>query len=387
MKSINTSGTRTGPTAGGAGPYPSIHATRTWLNSKTRALALGLFLGGAAACGASEPDIHGQLQLPEGGHARMSLSPALDVSSVIDPALLDRIIIDEIVVNVADVRLLGSDPRVPTGGLRLAGGERQISSIDDGISFRMPGGMSLEDLALFVELAPSNALEGASVIVRARLFESAQEKSVLQLRQEKTEPDPDGSPAKGDPNKAEPDPDGSPATGDPRKTEPDPDGSPAKGDPNKAEPDPDGSPAMGPNCEPDPDGSPAMRPCIKRSLRRGLVDANGFVSFELRGSDTADLLVSLSASHPFNVVVGIPAGRWFTPEAVATLESALDQVPVDGEALENGGAEAKPVVVSSSPRDMASSQKPHDGNSLPGDRDEDYRLLGGDADPTGIRKH
>jgi hypothetical protein len=139
----------------------------------------------------------------------MTLAPALDVSSIVDPSLLDRIVIEEVVVNVDDVRLLGADPRLPTGGLRLLAGQRQLSTIEESEPFPLPAGLGLDDLALFVHLQPTVELDGASVVVRARLYSNARDAAIHSFRGLSEEPDPDGSPAT-DPSE-EPDPDGSPA--------------------------------------------------------------------------------------------------------------------------------------------------------------------------------
>ncbi len=355
--------------------------TKTAMGVATAALVL-------AACGAEAPATQGRLRTPETGHTRMTLAPALDVSSIVDPALLERLVIDEVVVNVQDVRLLGADPRLPTGGLRLLAGQRQVSTLGDAESFPLPAGLSTDDLALFVRLQPSPELGGASVIVRARLYATARD-ARMQTLLERQEPDPEGSPAM-DPY-AEPDPEGSPAKTDPTK-EPDPEGSPAKTDPTK-EPDPEGSPARGGgqkagnrDCEPDPEGSPAIRRC--KAYRQSAVTTAEYVPFELRGSDMADLLVGLAAEHPFDVVLGVPAARWLTPDAIVQLETELSERVEDVEEIP-GDARDETVVVSSKGkgRDMTTNDRESNtgGDTM---TDDDYRLLGrGDADPDRIRKH
>jgi hypothetical protein len=360
-----------------------------------------MFTGAAVAamlvaCGAPEaPQPQARLRTPPTGHTRMTLAPALDVSSIIDPAILDRIVIDEVIVNVADVRMLGADPRLPTGGLRLLAGHRQLSTLAEAPAFPLPAGLAHDDLALFVRLEPSAALDGASVIVRARLYSDARLASLQSLLQ-RSEPDPDGSPAMeepdpdGSPAMEEPDPDGSPAKTDPTK-EPDPDGSPAKTDPTK-EPDPDGSPAHGGQksgggvCEPDPDGSPALKGC-KGARKLGLVSSD-FIAFELRGSDVADLVVGLATSHPFDVVLGVPAARWLTSDTIVGLEKALHNERIDDQQVGQEDVHETVVVSSKAEREMTASRSQEDESDELAERGDDYRLLGGDdADPDSLRKH
>ena len=322
------------------------------------------------ACGAPEsPEPQARLRTPPTGHTRMTLAPALDVSSIVDPAILDRIVIDEVIVNVADVRMLGADPRLPTGGLRLLAGGRHLSTLAEAPAFPLPAGLAHDDLALFVRLEPSAALDGASGIVRARLYSDARLAS-LQSLLERSEPDPDGSPAM-----EEPDPDGSPAKTDPTK-EPDPDGSPAHG----------GQKSGGGVCEPDPDGSPALKGC-KGARKLGLVSSD-FIAFELRGSDVADLVVGLATNHPFDVVLGVPAARWLTSDTIVGLEKALHDERIDDQQVGKEDAHETVVVSSKAEREMTASQEQDGESDELAERGDDYRLLGGDdADPDSLRKN
>ena len=86
--------------------------------------------------------------------------------------------------------------------------------------------------------------------------------------------------------------------------------------------DPDGDPArdhgrfLGAT---DPDGDPARERVPSPQVR----EANPWVEFELRDRAAADLVATLERSADFQVVIGIPAERWFTPPAVARLEQEL----------------------------------------------------------------
>ena len=49
------------------------------------------------------------------------------------------------------------------------------------------------------------------------------------------------------------------------------------------------------------------------------------VPFELHAHDEADLIASLDGFQQLNVVLGIPAGRWLSPEVITQLEDRLDE--------------------------------------------------------------
>src|SRR5688572_5992404 len=89
-----------------------------------RPVKLTLYFGSmallAAACGGIDGrDIDARLETPTVRESKIALRPALDVSSLYDPAIADRIVLEEIDLNISDVRLLGADPRVPAGGVAL----------------------------------------------------------------------------------------------------------------------------------------------------------------------------------------------------------------------------------------------------------------------------
>jgi hypothetical protein len=332
--------------------------------SKAR-LILFAFTGAvAAACGAAEAPVNARIQVEEPREARVALSPALDVRSILDPALADRIVIDSIQVNLSDARLLGTDPSIPTAGLRLIDHDRVLENIGDGTpgaEFPFPENLLDDTLAIYLRLGSTAELQGASVVVRARLFELPVETATHPLREQA--PDPDGDPAM-DGDKA-PDPDGDPAMGGGDEA-PDPDGDPAmKEDPKRCAPDPDGDPAMKERCR-----------ITRRSLERQVPS----IPFELRGSDEVDLVVGFDDDSHLNVVLGIPAGRWFTTEVIQQLEKALDvasDAPVDAEGVTS--SERKTVIVASSSGSKMSDVK-QEGE------EDDYSLLDeNEIDPRNIR--
>ncbi|MFO0724099.1 MAG: hypothetical protein U1E65_09975 [Myxococcota bacterium] len=345
---------------------------------KSMFLALSIVLGVAACGGAANSALDAQLSVPEIRESRVTLTPALDVSSVVDGSIADRLVIDSITINVADIRLLGADPRVPTGGLRLAEGEQVVSTESDVTAFPFPASLLDDQLAVYVRLAPSSALDSASVIVRARLFSHAVSAGAQHLASgsptDPSTPDPEG-----DPSKATPDPEGDPShpTGD-RVIDP-------EGDPSKS----DGTgraAATKDACVVDPEGDPSHcrggRMLRKRQALAGSDDP--YVTVELRGIDAVDLIVDLDKTSRLNVVLGIPAARWLSAETVAQLESALDQAPVDQNEAK-GKTEREAVVVQAQRTQSMASGGDKIGQKREGD---DYRLLEGETvDPASIRRH
>ena len=124
---------------------------------------------------------------------RVALTPALDVGALTNSALADRIVIDEIYVSVAEIRLLGGNPQIPAGGLRLASGGQVLSNDQAGFGhFPFPSSFLSDDLAVFVRIGRSTELRGASVVVKARLYEDAPVAHKLSLTADDDEaPNPD----------------------------------------------------------------------------------------------------------------------------------------------------------------------------------------------------
>jgi hypothetical protein len=275
-----------------------------------------------AACGGpnNEHEISARLELPASQDSSIAVRPALDVSSLYDPSIADRIVIEEIDLFVADVRLLGSDPRMPVGGLPLLSNGHVIEGFDaETATLELPFPAYLadqEDLAVYIRLDRSEALQHASVVVRGRIYSTARSGGSNGLT---AAVDPDGDPA----DEGE---EGAQLTKMPR------------GKRGTGGVDPDGDPA---DCV-DPDGDPAK--CRYSVVERG--EEGKSVPFELRGEDVADLITGVDASSLFDVVIGIPAARWFTPEAMVRIESELaEQNREVGQEIGQRRNERDPVVL------------------------------------------
>ena len=120
-----------------------------------QAAAVALTSFTVLACGTeSAPSITADLAAPATREAKITLNAALDVS-VFDQALLDRFVIEDIQLNVADVRLLGADPRIPAGGLVL-------------LTCQYPGATAVGANRLVEVLVQASAAGGSTVTAMTR---------------------------------------------------------------------------------------------------------------------------------------------------------------------------------------------------------------------------
>ena len=121
------------------------------------------------------------------------------------------------------------------------------------------------------------------------------------------------------------------------------------------------------------------------SQQRGL--SNGqrrALPFELRGADVVDLLVDFEQTSRMNVVVGIPAARWFTNAVIRDLEAAL--IDLRGDApLRQAETMNKPVIVELGTNSASLDSERRD--TVRRDAEESYRLVEDDAiDPRDLRQ-
>ncbi len=252
---------------------------------RTISASLAFVSAGFFACGGGAP-LDLEIEAPPSREARVALTPALDVTGLAHGEFIERLVIEEIAISLADVRLLGANPRLPAGGLPLLSAP-QVAAADptsNALELPFPAAfLSDEDLAVYLRLQPSAALENASVVVRARLYSNpvhSEQQSLTVKGTEMGSTDPDVDPARG---------------------------------------------YVWRDCSTDPDVDPADCPEPRRRfLKQALIDELS-VPFELRDDRDADLVASL-VSGDLDVVVGMRAERWLTPEVVARLESALAQV-------------------------------------------------------------
>jgi hypothetical protein len=328
-----------------------------WRKLAFRVAAAGLMSASVAACGTEHgPILSADLAAPAAREAKITLSPALDVS-VFEQALLERFVIEDIQLNVADVRLLGADPRIPAGGLVLLAHDRVVAGGDHGgLEIPFPAQFADDDdLAVYLRIDRTPDLAGASVVVRARLYEERASGGAAALSAEVGATDPDGDPAD-----------------DPEA--------------KVGATDPDGDPAQ-PGCDDvgdatDPDGDPAHPGCQRDALvQRGFQQQ--YVEVELRDERPADLVTGLARSGSSDVVVGIPASRWLSPEVVASMEAALRRPAAPTRTGEEPAAR-QTIIIRSQDREAPAGRN---ADRMGSDRADDYFLSnGGDVDSLTIRR-
>lgn len=310
---------------------------------RIQSIIVPIVLLGAVACGTERPDIDVTLEAPTQPEARVSISAALDVTQLLDDGLADRVVIEDITVNLAEVRLLAADPRIPPGGFSLLSRDTLLEFFgneESKLEFAFPDTfLAQEDLAVYLRVDPSEELEGASIVISGRLYSDA-----VSGGQDPLSASKDGVQ----------DPDGDPVD------------DPEEGDSNDTDryrvQDPDGDPVH-PACVQDPDGDPVM--CGQRSnlVNRGSESESESIAFELRAHDVADLVATLDPSSALNVVVGIPASRWFTDEVVTALDQALEdkvedaRIPDQQERMD----EEEIIIEASQKTDRATSDRMRNG--------------------------
>jgi hypothetical protein len=306
-----------------------------------------------AACGSppTSTRVQASLETPKPRDARIALTPALDVTTLYDATLAARVVVDDIQVNLADTRLLGPDPRIPTGGLDLLKASRIVQADGSAPALELPFPSQLEntaDLAVYVRLDKAPNLGDSSVVVRIRVYDGPAEPSSQPLT---AAPDPDGDPARAS------------AT---------------------SSPEPDGDPAQK-GCAPDPDGDPAHPRCATGGRTNQYLTGTptgNFVNVELRGSDVADLVVTLGAKSEFDVVIGIPAAHWLNQNTMPMIDAALSSgnataaMPSDSSSAST--TSNAPIVVDSNAQ-AASPDSTGTDNTDPGEQDGYMLVDGGDA--------
>ncbi len=290
------------------------------------------FLGlGLSACGGGV-DLGATLLLPEEPRPELTITPALDLSGIVPADWGERLVIERIALYLDDARLLGADPRIPSGGLSLlesprvlAGEGTQAASTVLAFPAQFLG---TEDLAVFLRVAPSAELQGAAVEVHARLYASPPGPLAFKLTTEDRERDEAGDPGSMK-SESERDEAARPDAG-PEGEAVDPDGEPAQ--PEGEAVDPDGEPAQPEGEAVDPDGEPAqpekgttLDPYSGPKGRELPLSEHRHVpsvAFVLRDDLAADMVAGLGPRGGIEIVVGIPGSRWLTAEVVDQLERA-----------------------------------------------------------------
>jgi hypothetical protein len=296
-----------------------------------------------AACGTEPPAVDVTLEAPAKTDARVSISAALDVSELIDDGIADRLVIENITVNLAEVRLLAAHPGIPPGGLSLLENDALLEFYgheDSRLDLPFPDDyLTRDDLAVYLRIDVSDELEGSSIIIDGKLYAQPLQGSKKPLTADDAE-DEEEADSMG---------------------------------PNLGSLDPDPDPVR-PLCSLDPDPDPVM--CGKKALTA----REESVSFELRASDVADLVAGLDPNGDLSVVVGIPASRWFTDEVIADLAAALEANETPGDAPDDG-ADPRDTIIVEAEHDERMGQ---DGDKIE-DSGDDYFVDNKDVDDLTLR--
>jgi hypothetical protein len=312
----------------------------------------------AVACGA-EPSmiaVDGELRAPDPRQPRVTVTPALDLSDA-STRVGERFVVDELAVNLADVRILGEDPSIPPGGFALLSEPTLVYAEGEGtVGIELPFPPAFLDqsgLAIYLRSEPTEDLDQASIVVTGHwVTEDAMGAALTGVV------DPDGEPVSPSDETGVVDPDGEPVL--PEEDEEDgvvdPDGEPVR--PEKGVVDPDGEPVHPRKSGVvDPDGEPVD--CLEvdcTQTQQALRDGTRVV---LREIGVVELVVSLRDRSRFDLVFGIPATRWIDEETSSRIIEEGAQRP------EGVPSEARaPIVITSSVDDLTAAGRPSNDRDL-----------------------
>ena len=269
---------------------------------------VAVLLGAVAACGGApvETETSGTGEFDRRASS-LQVTPTLDLSQLAATSVADRIKVDEILINLAEVRMLSADPRIPAEGVPLLTEDRLITSQGGdtpAIELTFPDYLiNDQELAVFMRVGPTEALQGASVVVRGQYqaVGAADQVESQQALLGATDPDVDPMDQPDDP------------TNDDCATDPDVDPM---------------------DCDQTKSTGGALRVAATRPLQT--------VPFELRDEQVVDLLTTLGVDSNLEVVLSVPATRWLTANTVSELENAsvTRTDPATQRPLDETGAES-----------------------------------------------
>ncbi|HJL41089.1 MAG TPA: hypothetical protein RMG48_07270 [Myxococcales bacterium LLY-WYZ-16_1] len=303
------------------------------MKTASRCALLGAVTLAVAACGdGAEPsstNVSAQIAVPEARKARVTVTPALDLSGLADAELSEELTVEQLVVHLVDARLLGNDPRIPAGGLPLLDAPRLVYAEGDGrfgIELPFPSAfLEANDLAVYLRTAPSPELDGAAVRVVASVPEAGQFALVGMV-------DPEGDPVR----------------------------------PDDGMVDPEGDPVQPDDGMVDPEGDPVhcTEPCDQQS--QSLEAGTQIILVDRAGTE---LVVSFDERSHFDVVFGIRAANWLNPESQTG--PAANAEPVDGADAGHEAGALEGTVIEADRRSHSSGDLPRkdedsSGNDLEG---------------------
>jgi hypothetical protein len=311
------------------------------MKTASRCALLGAVTLAVAACGdGAEPsssNVSAQIAVPEARKARVTVTPALDLSGLADAQLSEELTVEQLVVHLVDARLLGNDPRIPAGGLPLLDAPRLVYAEGDGrfgIELPFPSAfLEANDLAVYLRTAPSPELDGAAVRVVASVPEAGQFALVGMV-------DPEGDPVRPDDGMV------------------DPEGDPVRPDDGMV----------------DPEGDPVhcTEPCDQQS--QSLEAGTQIILVDRAGTE---LVVSFDERSHFDVVFGIRAANWLNPELETGPEANAE--PVDGADAGNETGALEGTVIEADRRSRSSGDLPREDEDSSGNDFEGGTYFLGDG--------
>jgi hypothetical protein len=318
-----------------------------------------------------EEDLSVSLFAPQARSARVKLSAALDLGGLKNESFASRIVIDEIVVNISSLRLLGNHPAIPRSGQRLIQEDYLLLTATDSEVALFPFDVQMRDeqLSVYARIDQSPTLDTASVVVKARLLADPAinfQHGLRLVSQTPTSPNPDGEPNHEGEDQS-PNPDGEPNR-DEHEESPNPDG-----EPNRDEGDGEGEDSE------NPDGT------VQQGLHAatsGAALSTVAVPFILRGFDSVELVVRFDPYTEMDMTLTIPATRWISPAIIRQMEAALEQKQAGPKTQKNASLDTqaadKTLILDSKTQETKQSAETI--------ANEDYRLVDDRAkDPRRLR--
>ncbi len=230
-----------------------------------------------AACGGpSDPDASATEDLGRRSET-LVVRPVLEYAGLDDSADLAALHIGRVSLNLAEVRLLGTDPRIPAEGVPVLNEDRVLRGTAEDpptLEIALPEALLHDpDLAVFIRLGPSPKLDGASVEIRGR-YEGERLSAVAALA-ESTDLDDDPRNRTGDDE----------------------------------------------DCAEGPDESAQCARAAAREIARA-VTSGADVTIELRDDAVVDLVTTLDEAGDLEVAIGVPLERWLKRGADRRVEAS-----------------------------------------------------------------
>ena len=322
----------------------------------------------------SSPEAQVKILAPQANEAKVAVSAKVDWNEASNQEFARRVVVDEILINIAELRLLGDNPTMRVDGEPLTNSGFIMSVSNDNPYLEIPFSEQFLSnyLSVFARIAPSEKLSNSSVVVRARLYDAPGNKfeQALSSSQDGDEdkptddevtntyetPNPDSEPKRDE----TPNPDSEPN----REETPNPDG-----EPNRDEtPNPDGEP----NNEDDEDTIRRSKLTSDEASNRLAKDT--FIKFEVRGADLLELVALFEPNVRNKVILPIPAYKWLTVASVKRLEAALLALREKKERGPKAESVRRANLIVVETSEKSPNELSDDRNDVL-KRHEDYRLL------------